>query len=51
MEIHLYQHIFEHHIFSYKLLLKEKNLNVLLRPFYSVLLFFFRYSKLYHHAD
>ena len=31
----------QHQIFSNKLLLKEKNLNVLLKPFYSVLLFFF----------
>ena len=40
-------------IFSHKLLLKEKSLNVLLQPFYRVLLFFFffRYSKLYHHAN
>ena len=33
----------QHQIFSHKLLLKEKNLNVLLRPFYSVLLFFFSF--------
>ena len=31
----------QHQVFSHKLLPKEKNLNVLLRPFYSVLLFFF----------
>ena len=29
---------------------KMKEEHVLLRPFYSVLLFFFRYSKLYHHV-
>ena len=52
MEIHRYQHIFEHETQKYatsdlftQAFLKEKNLNVLLRPFYSVLLFFVRYSK------
>ena len=37
-----------------RMLKKEaKNSNVLLRPFYRVLLFFFffRYSKIYHHAN
>ena len=60
VKIHPYQHFLntklgnmQHQIFSHKLLLKEKYLNVLLWPFYSVLLFFFffRYSKLYHHAN
>ena len=37
----------QHQIFLHKLLLKAKNLNALLRPFYSV----FRYSKLYHHGN
>ena len=38
----------QHQTFSHRILLKEKNLNVLLRTIYSVLLFlfFFRYSKL-----